>query len=112
MSEPIARDFETDWEMGCFAGATPHGLAKELHEARAAIRERDERIAELSVRLAAGHDFGTPPCPICDYNGEGYFQPDKHPCATMYHAARKKATGIVTQGEIDDAARRAVGGAT
>lgn len=29
------------------------------------------------------------PCDKCGYNGEGYYQPDKHPCAEEHHEARK-----------------------
>ncbi len=34
--------------------------------------------------------FENPPCYICGYNGRGYFQPDKHMCATIYHRARAR----------------------
>ena len=29
--------------------------------------------------------FEQAPCFLCGYSGEGYFQPDKHSCAQLYH---------------------------
>lgn len=44
---------------------------------------------------AAGHldrkRFERAPCYLCGYNGEGYYQPDKHPCAARYHAQQPAA---------------------
>ena len=46
-------------------------------------------------RRAAGHldrkRFERAPCYLCGYNGEGYYQPDKHPCAARYHAQQPAA---------------------
>ena len=46
-------------------------------------------------RRAAGHldrkRFERAPCYLCGYNGEGYYQPDKHPCAARYHAQQHAA---------------------
>jgi hypothetical protein len=30
--------------------------------------------------------FEHAPCYLCGYNGEGYYQPETHPCAVRYHA--------------------------
>jgi hypothetical protein len=35
--------------------------------------------------------FEYPPCFVCGYNGPGYFQPDNHPCAKLYHEAIDEA---------------------
>lgn len=32
--------------------------------------------------------FRKAPCYLCGYNGPGYFQPETHPCAALYHAAQ------------------------
>lgn len=45
------------------------------------------RVAELEDRLFAYGAMDDPPCFCCGYNGPGYFQPDKHPCAKRHHAA-------------------------
>ncbi len=29
--------------------------------------------------------FHTAPCYLCGYNGHGYFQPQTHPCAAVFH---------------------------
>ena len=29
--------------------------------------------------------FERAPCYVCGYNGPGYYQPDSHPCAKLYH---------------------------
>ena len=42
------------------------------------IRELEDRLFELG-------EMDSPPCFVCGYNGEGYYQPDKHPCAKRHH---------------------------
>ena len=69
-----------------------------------AIEDLGRKNMILKARLAADHRFHNAPCPCCDYNGPGYYQPETHPCAAMYHAAVAKRTGVVTTKEIDDAA--------
>lgn len=32
--------------------------------------------------------FEQAPCYLCGYNGHGYFQPDRHKCAALYHAEK------------------------
>lgn len=34
--------------------------------------------------------FRKAPCYLCGYNGAGYFQPETHPCAALYHAAQQQ----------------------
>jgi cytochrome c len=43
------------------------------------LKEQYARIIVKTKRFEEGN------CPICGYNGPGYFQPDKHPCAKYYH---------------------------
>lgn len=43
-------------------------------------------------RRIAKRAMADAPCFVCGYNGPGYFQPDKHPCAKWYHAAIDAAT--------------------
>lgn len=53
----------------------------ERAEAEAALYRK--RLFELGAMSEA-------PCIFCGYNGEGYFHPDKHPCATEHHALARK----------------------
>lgn len=57
-----------------------------------------EEAAEWTLdylRSQQGHldreRFERSPCYLCGYNGEGYYQPDKHPCAARYHAKQPDA---------------------
>ena len=50
------------------------------------VKLRAERDA-LREWLFARGAMEDPPCFVCGYNGPGYFQPDKHPCAAKHHAA-------------------------
>jgi hypothetical protein len=42
-------------------------------------------IEKLENRLFALGEMEYAPCFVCGYNGEGYFQPEKHPCAERHH---------------------------
>lgn len=39
----------------------------------------------LEDRLFTLGEMNKPPCFCCGYNGEGYYQPEKHPCAERHH---------------------------
>lgn len=81
------------------------GEVDELRKQLADLRvDRDV----LAARLAADHRFSEAPCPICDYNGPGYFQPSTHPCAAMFHAAMDKRNHEANQNELDAAASGAL----
>ena len=58
-------------------------------------KERAERIgADLAAARALLFKRGQmtePPCFVCGYNGEGYYNPTKHPCAAHHHALAEKA---------------------
>ena len=42
------------------------------------------RIKKLEDRLFQLGEMNRQPCFVCGYNGEGYYQPDKHPCAERH----------------------------
>lgn len=46
---------------------------------RAALAQQPAAVDRARFRKA--------PCYLCGYNGVGYFQPETHPCAALYHAA-------------------------
>jgi hypothetical protein len=50
-----------------------------------ALREAWGEIDRLKGSIVKTKRFEQGNCPICGYNGPGYFQPDKHPCAKYYH---------------------------
>lgn len=47
-----------------------------------------EALQELLFERGAMEDA---PCFVCGYNGQGYFQPDKHACAARHHEAIDRA---------------------
>jgi len=47
-----------------------------------------EYIEQLEDRLFASGAMEQAPCFCCGYNGPGYYQPDKHPCAKRHHELR------------------------
>jgi hypothetical protein len=44
-----------------------------------------KRNGELEDRLFTLGEMNHAPCFACGYNGEGYYQPDTHPCAEKHH---------------------------
>lgn len=52
-------------------------------------KQRDALKAELAEEKWKHEDFEIAPCFICGYNGQGYYQPDTHPCASEYHRRRE-----------------------
>ena len=48
-------------------------------------RELEDKLFEMGVMNEA-------PCFICGYNGEGFYQPDKHKCAERHHKIYRKIT--------------------
>jgi hypothetical protein len=57
--------------------------------------ERDKLRADLAAARALLFKRGQmtkPPCFVCGYNGEGYYNPTKHPCAAHHHALAGKDT--------------------
>lgn len=69
-------------------------------EAASAILALQRENEELRKKLDAHQNWMLahgamldPPCYICGYNGEGYFNPDKHPCAARHHAQYDAAIG-------------------
>lgn len=59
-------------------------LRKEIRIIRA---ERDRLIDSWMTRpLAFQIAFEKTPCFLCEYDGQGYFDPLVHPCAAMYQS--------------------------
>lgn len=53
-----------------------------------ALDKKVKEITELREALRIGFNrqlFERPPCYICGYNGQLYYQPGMHPCAQFYH---------------------------
>ena len=46
------------------------------------LRIHSWNLEDKLFRLGAMNE---PPCFICGYNGQGYYQPDQHPCAERHH---------------------------
>ena len=81
-----------------------HAAAKELEVLREklrhveTLRERErERLHDLLFRMGAMEHA---PCFRCGYNGPGYFQPSRHPCAAQHHALYRS---VAESEEVDDA---------
>lgn len=54
-----------------------------MHEAADEI----ERLRKLAMTT---YLFEEAPCFLCGYNGPGYYQPEQHPCAALYHEAMEE----------------------
>jgi hypothetical protein len=48
-----------------------------------------EEIERLQDELFKIGRMEKPPCFCCGYNGEGYYQPNKHSCAERHHRLRE-----------------------
>jgi hypothetical protein len=62
------------------------------HEGRLERAEQRVRDLEGALERVKRHRlfrtmFESAPCILCGYSGPGYYQPDAHPCAKVYHAA-------------------------
>lgn len=71
---------------------TPEELADlrmDLNNSRLKLLLYEGEIERLRGAILADHRFSEAPCPACQYNGPGYFQPDTHPCSAAWHAAIK-----------------------
>jgi hypothetical protein len=55
----------------------------------AAIQEAAAYNKKVDDDFASGRMLKAP-CFVCGYNGEGYFQPEKHICAEQHHALWKE----------------------
>jgi len=57
---------------------------------RSLLRESADQIELLAEKLLNSGAFNEPPCFLCGYDGEGYYQSATHHCAAKYQAARSK----------------------
>ena len=78
----------------------PHGLAlaNKFETEEQAVKYADtvdfffealvegNKVADIDIEK-----FEHAPCYICGYSGAGYFQPERHSCAALYHTAKNKA---------------------
>lgn len=67
-----------------FATRAPNAHTPQLVEL--AIAMRTAALAQQPAAVDRAR-FRKAPCYLCGYNGPGYFQPETHPCASLYHAA-------------------------
>ena len=85
--ERLVRQEEREKWAGYVSISKAKVLERELANAKEKIErlEKDkERYAGAAFKAGAMHKA---PCFYCGYNGEGYYQPNKHPCAERHHAA-------------------------
>ena len=54
------------------------------------LKGEKKRLENMLIKLGA---MQKPPCFICGYNGEGYYQPENHRCAAKHHRLRQISTG-------------------
>lgn len=80
---------------------TKHPLSKvlllisqtETDTAAITLGECAVRALEMEDLLFAMGAMLHPPCFCCGYNGEGYYQIAKHPCALRHHLQLEKEGG-------------------
>ena len=53
------------------------------------IQTQNKKIKKLEDMLFKLGAMEEPPCFVCGYKGDGYFQPSKHKCAAKHHKLRK-----------------------
>lgn len=64
------------------------GYTEDMEE----VIEIDRLLASLGEgKMIDMTRFESAPCYLCGYNGAGYYNTDKHPCAAKYHDARHQA---------------------
>ena len=52
------------------------------------------RAERKALRKVFDHKkFERAPCYLCGYNGERYYQPSTHSCASLYHSAQQQEIG-------------------
>lgn len=62
-----------------------HTVDLAIHPDMYEVVENLEKVENLENRLFELGEMKNAPCFVCGYNGPGYFQPDKHPCADRHH---------------------------
>jgi len=80
-----------------------YGVAQHARDyLRGRAEAAEQRVAELEKDAARWRAhisnpdvfiklFEKSPCFLCGYNSHSYYQPDTHPCAARYHAAKDAA---------------------
>ena len=68
------------------AACSPANIAAILAHVEAQAAE----IKRLRKLAMSTHLFEEAPCFLCGYNGPGYYQPEQHPCAALYHEAMEE----------------------
>lgn len=63
---------------------------EEIHAILAHIEAQEAEIKRLRKLAMTTHLFEEAPCFLCGYNGPGYYQPEQHPCAALYHEAMEE----------------------
>jgi hypothetical protein len=69
--------------------------AEALHDKSAIAAElaiRDQRIRALEDMLFRAGAMTVAPCFCCGYDGPGYYDPAKHPCAERHHFLLMRGT--------------------
>lgn len=71
-----------------YAGShATHCSKSDVRIVLAALEAAQADARRYEDMLFASGAMETAPCFKCGYNGSGYFQPDKHPCAAWHRAA-------------------------
>ena len=73
-------------DMAFIAACNPENIAAILAHVEAQAAEI-KRLRKLAMTT---HLFEEAPCFLCGYNGPGYYQPEQHPCAALYHEAMEE----------------------
>lgn len=68
------------------AACSPANMTAILDHVEAQAAEI-KRLRKLAMTT---HLFEEAPCFLCGYNDPGYYQPEQHPCAALYHEAMEE----------------------
>lgn len=87
------REHHADWcstvthpDAAFIARCNPENIAVIL----AHVEAQKAEIKRLRKLAMTTHLFEEAPCFLCGYNGPGYYQPEQHPCAALYHEAMEE----------------------
>jgi hypothetical protein len=76
-------------ECSCEKSATNGGNRQVDAVVKPTLAEYEKRIKYLEDELFKLGAMNKLPCFCCGYNGEGYYQPDKHPCVRRHDKLSK-----------------------
>lgn len=87
-----------EWEGGDTSAVNARYLAAcspaNMTAILAHVQAQAAEIKRLRKLAMTTHLFEEAPCFLCGYSGPGYYQPEQHPCAALYHVAMEEKESV------------------